>query len=116
MGPGKKRLLLIGLFAMAAATMSVQPAAASTISVANDCEPAGIARFYCDVTVSGGVAPYGYAWIAERNAAIINNNGWLVSGRCFSFTVDYELQVTITDSTGAQLVDQLSGVCSSKPA
>ena len=116
MGPGKKRLLLASVFALVAATVAVRPAVASTMSAINDCEPTGVARFYCDVTVSGGVAPYSYAWIDVREAAITKNDGWLVSGQCFSFKVTYELQVTVTDSTGAQLVDQLSGVCSTMPA
>jgi hypothetical protein len=111
-----KLLLLVGFFAVAAVAASARPAAASTMSAQNDCEPSGVEQYYCDVTVSGGVAPYSYSWVVVRNASITVNHGWLVSGRCFNTTMTLELQVTVTDSTGAQLVDSLSGPCSGGPA
>jgi hypothetical protein len=110
------RLLVISLFTMVAAVVFVRPAVAAGMSAEKDCEPSGIKRWYCDVTVTGGVAPYSYSWADLQNAAILKDDGWLVSGQCFNTSVVVKVQVTVTDSTGAQLVSTLIGPCSSKPA
>lgn len=110
------RLLMISLFTMVAVVVFVRPAVAAGMSAQKDCEPSGIKRWFCDVTVTGGVAPYSYDWIDVQNAAILKNDGWLVSGQCFNTSIVVKLQVTVTDSTGAQLVVALTGPCSSKPA
>lgn len=106
-----RRLLAIGVLTVIAAAGSAIPAVAMTGGFQCD---SGNSHFICDISTSGGTAPYSYSWVVLRNATITHDNGSDVVGTCFA-GVTTKLQVTVTDSTGTQVVIQPVIGCSSGP-
>ncbi|MEY9892845.1 hypothetical protein ABIA31_006523 [Catenulispora sp. MAP5-51] len=85
----------------AAALGVASPAHAAGLSATADCSSSGGGHFVCAATVSGGTAPYTFAWTPITNAAITHGaNGQVALGLC---TVKRQsaLSLTVTDSTGA---------------
>lgn len=85
----------------AAAVSIAAPAHATTLNADANCDSSGGGHFVCVATVSGGTAPYSYAWTPIYNATIRNGaNSAVVTGLC---DVNHQsaLNLTVTDSTGA---------------
>ena len=73
---------LAALLAVAALGVAA-PAHAAGLSAQATCSSSGSGHFACIATVSGGTAPYAYAWTPIFNAAIRNGaNSALVIGFC----------------------------------
>ncbi len=109
------RTFLVGLVMAVGLVSAAVPASADSLTLAVLCE-SGTYHFSCDLnSVSGGVAPYSYLWVALDNATITSSNtSDSVSGICGTGS-NFHVRLTVTDSLGASGSVVRGPICRSGP-
>ena len=104
----KKLAARVGLAAVGALAFGLVSAPVASASVGAsvlNCAPSGTSgghtRMICEASVSGGMAPYSYAWTGVQAAGFPArpHKAWQ-QGECNIYST-YKVKVTVTDATGA---------------
>jgi hypothetical protein len=104
-----QRSAVMGLAAMTGLGLVALPAQAAGVQITSqECDSAG-GKYSCLVHVSGGTAPYTYAWTSILNAGAMANGGF-VRGVCVP-RARYRIAVTVTDATGLTAHSEMGGYC-----